>query len=50
MPYVVRKRGKMWVKIKKTTGKVVSRHKTKAKAKASIRAYYANRKRKRRRR
>lgn len=38
MPWTVRKRGSGWVVVKKTTGKVASRHKTKAKAQASIRA------------
>jgi hypothetical protein len=43
MPYSVRKeKNGKWVKIKKDTGKVVSHHDTKEKAEASIRAYYAN--------
>lgn len=47
MPYRVehrpRKDGRDWAKINKRTGKIVSRHRSKAKAQASIRAYYATR-------
>lgn len=42
MPYKIKKQGDKWVKINKETGKVVSYHTSKAKALASIRAYYAN--------
>ena len=49
MPYSVRyspiasRSKEPWVKVELRTGKIVSRHRTKAKAKASIRAYYATR-------
>jgi hypothetical protein len=46
MPYAVKQlpTGE-WVKVKRTkTDTVISRHKTKAEAIASIRAYYANQK------
>lgn len=47
MPYRVEyrptKEGKNWAKINKHTGRVVSRHRSKQKALASIRAYYATR-------
>ncbi len=42
MPYIVRKQGGKWVKIKKATGEVISHHASKAKALAAIRAKYAN--------
>jgi hypothetical protein len=44
MPYKVVKRSgaKPWKIINKNTGKVVGSSKTKAKAKASVRARYAN--------
>lgn len=46
MPYVIRKLKNGYGKYKKSGGKLklVSKHKTKAKAKASVRAYYANKK------
>lgn len=50
MPYVVRKRGKgRWVKLDKR-GRVVSRHRSRKKALASVRAYYYHKSRRRRRR
>lgn len=41
MPWTAQKRGGKWVVLNKD-GKVVSHHKTEAKARASIRARYAN--------
>lgn len=42
MPWKVRKSGSQWVVVKADTGKVVSHHKSKRKAQASIRARHAN--------
>lgn len=45
MPYAIRKaRNGQWVVIKKTTGKVVSHHATRSKAKGSVAARYAHEK------
>ena len=35
--------GEPWAKVLKSTGKIVSRHRSKRRAQASIRAYYASR-------
>lgn len=42
MPYRVEHRDGQWDVIKKSTGKVVSRHDSKTKANESIRAVYAH--------
>ncbi len=46
MPYKIRKTRSGWVRVKASTGEVVSHHKTKAKALAAVRAVYANERRK----
>jgi RNase P protein component len=42
MPYEIKRQGRWWVKVNKESGRVVSRHRTKRLAQASVRAYYAN--------
>lgn len=42
MPWIVRKSGKKWAIVKKTTGEVVGHSTSKAKAQASVRARYAS--------
>lgn len=42
MPWEVRSQGEKWVVVRADTGKVVSHHATKEKAKAAMRARYAN--------
>lgn len=42
MPWIVKKQGKKWVIVKKTTGEVVGHSDSKEKAEASVRARYAS--------
>ena len=42
MPWAVKKAGKKWAIVKITTGEVVGYSKSKAKARASVRARYAS--------
>jgi hypothetical protein len=42
MPYSIKKKGVAFVLINKDTGKTISRHKTREKAKAAIRAIEAS--------